>query len=60
MPGSLVALAVAGPLRAALRAVSAGQEAPVLLVLPADHVIGDRDAFQKAVTTAAAGRRSER
>lgn len=37
---------------AALAAVSDGED-PLLLVMPADHVIGERDAFQQAVTVGA-------
>ncbi|WP_231759523.1 mannose-1-phosphate guanylyltransferase/mannose-6-phosphate isomerase [Microbulbifer elongatus] len=36
---------------AALAAVENGED-PLLLVLPADHVVGDRSAFQAAVTSA--------
>jgi mannose-1-phosphate guanylyltransferase/mannose-6-phosphate isomerase len=39
---------------AALHAVSEGKEPPILLVLPADHVISDRAVFHAAVETAAA------
>ena len=39
---------------AALQATKDGAEAPLLLVLPADHVIADRDTFQAAIGEAAA------
>ena len=39
---------------AALRALAENEEPPVLLVLPADHVIADKDTFHAAIEAAAA------
>jgi mannose-1-phosphate guanylyltransferase/mannose-6-phosphate isomerase len=39
---------------AALQALDSGDEPPLLLVLPADHVIADRSTFQAAIGEAAA------
>jgi mannose-1-phosphate guanylyltransferase/mannose-6-phosphate isomerase len=42
---------------AALHAIRSSDEMSILLVLPADHVIRDREAFRQAVETAAAAAR---